>query len=148
MRQLRSSHSSYNQAYSAVTINDLFPVLTVTMNSPKFSPPEICNIRPCCCGFSRRKNRSHDSPRAQYRWRTRCVLTQSAIVWTHHVGRPPFWLIVTALDRNGYLPVLCQGDVRRRFAKFIVNMFFFFCLSVCQQHYGKSALQTLIKFSV
>ena len=41
----------------------------------------------------------------------------------YHVGRPPFWLIVTALDRNGYLPVLSQGDVRRRFAKFIVNMF-------------------------
>ena len=47
----------------------------------------------------------------------------------YHVGRPPFWLIVTALDRNGYLPVLSQGDVRRRFAKFIVNMFFF--LSLC-----------------
>ena len=33
------------------------------------------------------------------------VLTQSAKVCTHRVRRPPFWLIVTALDRNRYLPV-------------------------------------------
>ena len=33
------------------------------------------------------------------------VLTQSAKVWTHRVRRPPFWLVVTALDRNRYLPV-------------------------------------------
>ena len=130
MRQLRSSHSSYNQAYSAVTINDLFPVLTVTMNSPKFSPPEICNIRRCCCGFSRRKKIDPMTLRGCNIGGERgAVLTQSAIVWTHHVGSPPFWLIVTALDRNGYLPVFSQGDVRRRFAKFIVNMFF--CLSLC-----------------
>ena len=31
---------------------------------------------------------------------------QSAKFWTHRVGRPPFWLIVTALDRKCYLPVL------------------------------------------
>ena len=34
------------------------------------------------------------------------VLAQSAKVCTHRVRRPPFWLIVTALDRNRYLPVL------------------------------------------
>ena len=34
------------------------------------------------------------------------VLTQSAKVCTHRVRRPPFWLIVTALDRNRYLPVI------------------------------------------
>ena len=33
------------------------------------------------------------------------VLTQPAKVCTHRVRRPPFWLIVTALDRNRYLPV-------------------------------------------
>ena len=33
------------------------------------------------------------------------MLTQSAKVWTHRIRRPPFWLIVTALDRNRYLPV-------------------------------------------
>ena len=33
------------------------------------------------------------------------VLTQSAKVCTHRVRRPPFWLIVTALNRNRYLPV-------------------------------------------
>ena len=33
------------------------------------------------------------------------VLTQSAKGCTHRVPRPPFWLIVTALDRNRYLPV-------------------------------------------
>ena len=33
------------------------------------------------------------------------VLTQSAKVCTHSVQRPPFWLIVTALDCNRYLPV-------------------------------------------
>ena len=33
------------------------------------------------------------------------VLTKSAKAWTHRVRRPPFWLIVTALDRNRYLPV-------------------------------------------
>ena len=34
------------------------------------------------------------------------VLTQSAIVWTHRVRRPPFCLTVTALDRNCNLPIL------------------------------------------
>ena len=34
------------------------------------------------------------------------VLTQSAEVCTHRVQRPPFWLIVTALDRNRYQPVI------------------------------------------
>ena len=34
------------------------------------------------------------------------VLTQSAIVWTLRVRRPPFWLIVTVLDRNCYLPMI------------------------------------------
>ena len=39
------------------------------------------------------------------------VLTQSAKVCTHRVRRPPFWLIVTALDRNRYLPVrLCRSS--------------------------------------
>ena len=33
------------------------------------------------------------------------VLTQSAKVWTHRVRPPPFWLIITALDRNRYLPM-------------------------------------------
>ena len=37
------------------------------------------------------------------------VLTQSAKVCTHRVRRPPFWLIVTALDRNRYLPVSKRG---------------------------------------
>ena len=55
MRQLRSSHSSYDQPYPAVMINDLFPSLTVTINSPKFSPLEIVNIRPCYCWFLRQK---------------------------------------------------------------------------------------------
>ena len=36
------------------------------------------------------------------------VLTQSAKVCTHRVRRPPFWLIVTALDRNRYLPVIMK----------------------------------------
>ena len=37
----------------------------------------------------------------------RCaVLTQSAKVCTHRVRPPPFWLIVTALDRNRYLPAI------------------------------------------
>ena len=58
MRQLLSSHSSYDQAYPAVTINDLFPGVTVTINSPKFSHPHICNIRPCRCSFSNPKNQS------------------------------------------------------------------------------------------
>ena len=58
MRQLRSSQSSYDQAYPAVTINDLFPDVTVTINSPKFSYPDICNIRPCRCSFSHPKDRS------------------------------------------------------------------------------------------
>ena len=58
MRQLRSSHSSYDQAYPAVTINDLFPGVTVTINLPKFSCPDICNIKPCHCSFSHPKNQS------------------------------------------------------------------------------------------
>ena len=33
------------------------------------------------------------------------MLTQSAKVWTQRVRRPPFWLIVTAVDRNRSLPV-------------------------------------------
>ena len=37
------------------------------------------------------------------------VLTQSAKVCTHRVRRPPFWLIVTALDRNRSLPVCIDG---------------------------------------
>ena len=57
-RQLRSSHSSYDQAYPAVTINDLFPGVTVTINSPKISLPAICNIPPCRCSFSHPKNQS------------------------------------------------------------------------------------------
>ena len=58
MRQLRSSHSSYDHAHPAVTINGLFPGVTVTINSPKFSHPDICNIRPCRCSFSHQKNQS------------------------------------------------------------------------------------------
>ena len=34
------------------------------------------------------------------------VFTQSAIVWTHRVQLSPFWLILTALDPNCYLPVI------------------------------------------
>ena len=108
MRQLRPSHSSYDQAYPAVTINDLFPGVTVTINSQKFSHPDICNIRPCRCSFSHLKKsigpmtlsmRNMDDGRG-------AVLTQSAKVCTQCVRRPPFWLIITALDRNRYLPVL------------------------------------------
>ena len=153
--QLRLTCDSYAQII-AVTIKHTLQLRSMTYFlfwqlrwiRRNFLPPKSAISDHAVAVSHTEKNRSHDSPRVQYRWRTRCVLTQSAIVWTHHVGRPPFWLIVTALDRNGYLPVLSQGDVRRRFAKFIVNICFFFCLSVCQQHYGKSALQILIKFSV
>ena len=41
--------------------------MTVAINSPKLSTPEIINIRPCHCSFSRPKiNGSHDSLQAQY----------------------------------------------------------------------------------
>ena len=33
------------------------------------------------------------------------MLTQSTKALTHRVRCPPFWLIVTVLDRNCYLPV-------------------------------------------
>ena len=39
------------------------------------------------------------------------VLTQPAKVYTHRVRRPPFWLIVTALDRNRYLPVFVYKHI-------------------------------------
>ena len=83
--------------------------MTITTNSPKFSHPDICNIRPCRCSFSHLKNQSVPwlSPCAI--WTTNEVPwwhnPQSAKVCTHRVRRPPFWLILTALDRNRYLPV-------------------------------------------
>ena len=72
-QQLRSSHGSYDQAYPAVTINDLFPGVTVTINSPKFSLPDICISHPAAAvSHTQKINRSHDSFRAQYGRRTGC----------------------------------------------------------------------------
>ena len=73
MWQLRSSHSSYDQAYPAVIINDLFPGVTVSIDSSKFSLAETCNIRSGYYGFSCPNiDRSHDSFRGKFRRRTRC----------------------------------------------------------------------------
>ena len=53
-----ATDSSYDHAYPAVTINGLFRGVTVTINSPTFSHPDICNIRPCRCSVSHLKNQS------------------------------------------------------------------------------------------
>ena len=99
-------HSNYAQTYHAVTVNDniswfdsydqfaeifsswnlQYPTFLLLFLAPKKSigPMALsgCNM---------------DNVRG-------VVLTQSAIIWTHRFGRLPFWLIVTALDRNCSLP--------------------------------------------
>ena len=87
--QLRSiSHDSYDQFTEIFSSRYLqYPTLPLQFLTPKKSiGPMTLSVR------------NMDGERG-------AMLTQSAKVWTHRVRRPPFWLIVTALDRNRSLPV-------------------------------------------
>ena len=105
-RYLRLSDGTTNQANTAFYDQWLFPGVKITTNSQK-SSPQICNIPPSYCCILCPINQL--AP-----WFSMCklgiergaVVTHSAIVWTHRVRRPPFWLIVTALDHNCCLHVM------------------------------------------
>ena len=58
--QRREHHQNFDSydSFRQVTINRCCDWNTVTINSPKFSTPEILNIRSSRCSFSRTKNQS------------------------------------------------------------------------------------------
>ena len=88
--QLRSiSHDSYDQFAEIFSSRYLqYPTLPLQFLTPQKSiGPMTLSVR------------NMDGERG-------AMLTQFAKVWTHRVRRPPFWLIVTALDRNRSLPVI------------------------------------------
>ena len=90
--------------WNAVTINKLWQLRSIRRNF--LFPISAISHPAAAISHTQKINRSHDSLRA--------VLTQSAKVWTHRVRRPPFWLIVTALDPNCYLPVINIGLTSHR----------------------------------
>ena len=113
MWQLCLKHSSCDQPCPAVTINDLFPGVTVTINSPKCSTPKIFNIRPAVTvSHDRKNNRSHDSFQAQYGLRKRCRVDTIREYLNSPYSASVILLIVTALDCNCYLPYVVFSMVR------------------------------------
>ena len=99
MWQLCLNHSSCDQPCPAVTINDLFPGVTVTINSPKFSTPKIFNIRPAVAvSHDRKNNRSHDSFQAQNGWRKRCRVDTIRDCLNSPYSASVILLIVTAVN--------------------------------------------------
>ena len=128
--QLRSiSHDSYDQFAEIFSSRYLqYPTLPLQFLTPKKSiSPMTLSVR------------NMDDERG-------AMLTQSAKVWTHRVRRPPFWLIVTALDRNRSLPVIRMQLPLSRWLLLVIHLQYYL---IKKQRYSKTlALNIWVSFTM
>ena len=126
MRQLRSSHSSYDQLYPAVTINecDSYDQFVEIFSSRNLQYPTLLlrflTTKKSIC------------PMTQYGRRTRCRVDTIRDC----VQRPPFWFIVTAVGckLTCYLPVITLRTKDQSDQQTINVPFFLFRNVSCKQN--------------